>query len=202
VIALKSFRPEVMVEVPGCPTPMIDSAVRQAVIEFCDFTFTWQREAVAADIQTDPDKFVYLLPEEARIVTLGFQQTGCHSKISERGRCIASWHYTADDTAVVITVSPAGVADEDVNFAFALKPTQDAQNVPKNVYRDNLSAIASGAKARLLAMPGKSWSNPQLSAYYKDEFERAKRKEKAEVLNGYTRHSTLSIRPATSLYRC
>jgi hypothetical protein len=34
-----------------------------------------------------------------------------------------------------------------------------------------MDAIASGAKARLLMMPGVPWSNPALGAYYRQSFD-------------------------------
>lgn len=195
-VALSVFRTEVMIEA-NAPTPLVDREVRHAAIEFCDFTKTWNTEVAAEGLRIEEGgvEFLYTLPTSARVVTLHYIPPGCGRSINDAACCAATWYYSTDGSKVHITLQSDTAALDDLKFAISFKPTQDATTLDDDLYNDNLEAIAHGAKARLMAMPGKDWSNPQLSAYHKNEFEKAKRKQKAEVLNAYTRFSTLTVKP-------
>ena len=54
----------------------------------------------------------------------------------------------------------------------ALTPKRDAIEVPDFLYGDWLEAIAHGARYRLMAIPGKPWTNHDLALFYMREFDK------------------------------
>lgn len=192
--ALKQFRTDVLIDVPGAPNPLVDREVRHAAREFCDFTFTWRAEVAAIDIATADAQYEFTLPIGARIVRIVFVRPGCGTRINDESCCISGWYYTPDGK-VHIDLASETAKVEGLQFLFALKPDQDCIDVPDDLYQDHLEAIGHGAKARLFALAGKDWSNPQLASFHMNAFEAAKRKEKAEVINEGERQSTLAVRP-------
>lgn len=196
-VPLSQFRREVAVEAHTAPTPLIDHEIRNTIIDWCDYTRTWRLDvtADAVRLELDGTEYEYVLPAETRVVTLNYVPPGGGTSIDPAWGCVATWLYVDDATKVRVSLLPETARTEGLIFRMAFKPTRDAQSIHKKIYEDNLEAIGHGAKARLLAMPNKAWSDPRAAAFHLAEFERAKKKEKAEVLNGYTRHSTLRITP-------
>jgi len=55
-----------------------------------------------------------------------------------------------------------------------LQPEKTATALPDILWHDYEDAISSGARWRLLRLPGRAWSNPELAGYYQREFELGK----------------------------
>lgn len=207
--ALSAFRVEVLMEVAGAPTPLIDREIRHAAIDFCDYTLTWRTPVDLQDIIVSTSDYDLTVPSDARVVTVLYagrdgvrmlptserrlddEQDGWRNSTTTAAG--SSWYYLPDRETIRIALTPDASATDALAVMCAFKPTQTATNLPDILFDDHLEAIGHGAKARLLAIPGKPWSNPQLAAYHEAKFEKAKKKEKAERLNDYTRQSTLSI---------
>ena len=46
----------------------------------------------------------------------------------------------------------------------------DDMQIPAVMLSAYAEVIAAGVKARMMAMPGKEWSNPQMAAYYQERY--------------------------------
>jgi hypothetical protein len=55
----------------------------------------------------------------------------------------------------------------------AVRPTLTATTIDPLFFAEYRMPVAAGAKAALMLMPSKPWSNPALGAFYRQEFERA-----------------------------
>jgi hypothetical protein len=107
---------------------------------------------------------------------------------------VASYYYMPDKKTIRLALTPTTTESKTLKVVACFKPTVDATVLANNLYDDHLEAISHGALARLYDMDGESWANPAGAAKKRVLFELAKKKEKAERLNDYTRESTLRIR--------
>lgn len=206
VIALDALK-----DVPGAPMPLVEREVRFTAIDFCDYTLTWRMDLSNANIVSGTSDYTMVPPADGRIATVLYasadglrilptterrlDDTEDGWRLSTTKASQAQWYYLPDRTTIRIALTPSESITSGLGITVALKPTQDAKTLPDQLYEDNLEAIRAGTLARLFSAPGKEWSNPQAGVYYRNEYERAKRKEKAERLNDYTRMSSLSIVP-------
>lgn len=70
VAALSDLYPFVLPDVPGCPTPLVDKAIRNTVIDFCEDTRAWRADLAALDIVTDQALYTLIPLAETRVITL------------------------------------------------------------------------------------------------------------------------------------
>lgn len=209
--ALSKFLPEVLIDCPGAPDPQVDRQVRHAAIELCDFALVWRVDLAAQDIVADTSEYAIDSSPDGRVVTViyashdGIQlEPATERQLDDNveGWRAASntstqpeWYYLPDRETIRLALTPDKAVTDGLKVSVALKPKQDAESLPDILYDDYLEAIGCGAKARLLAMSGRPWADPQTAQYYKREFERLKHKHKAERLNDFTRESTYRVRP-------
>lgn len=211
MITLKNFRPEVAVHVPSCPGAMIDRAVRHAASEFCEYTLTWREEADRQRVRAKVGTYDITIPSCALLVTVIYAEhdevrliptsertlddTSDGWRLTTNAASNATYYYLPDKETIRISLPPSASASRALVLACAFKPTQDGEELPDALYNHHLEAIGFGALSRLMAIPNQPWSDPGSVKYYLDRFDAAKRKEKAERLNDYTRRSTLSVVP-------
>ncbi len=206
---IADFRRKVRSSVKNCPTPMIDDAIRDSAIEFCDFTYTWRLELDAERVRDGVSDYDIDVPSTGRLVHILYVS---HSDIrvlaaTERELDttvdgwrtseaeVASYYYMPDKATIRLALTPTTTATKALSIIACFKPTVDAKLFANNLYDDHLEAISHGALMRLFGQDGESWANAAASENRRLLFERSKRKEKAERLNDYTRQSTLTVRP-------
>lgn len=174
----EAFSPLVLPEVIGCPHPLLVQQVMITANHFCNETGVW--DEVQPPILTTSgvaDYEIYAPPRAdmlrvrgvwldnrpldpermARPVVHGQYPTGYHAALA-RG-------------AITLNQQPAEGQQLVVRAVYAPKITSD--DVPDFLMARHASAIASGAKYRLMAMPGQPWSNGPLAAYHRDQYDAA-----------------------------
>jgi len=202
--ALNLFGLDVIKDVPGMPMPIVERAVRQAAIEFCEVTLTWRQALADITLADGAASYTLTPPDESRIVTVIYCQQDDVRVLPTTQRLLddsvqgwrrdtvkagtAQWYYLPDRSTISIALRPD--ATGTLQVLVALKPTWTCRTLPDLLYDDNLDAIRDGALMRLMRMPGDN-QNQDLANYYEAQFERAKNREKAERLNDYTRESKL-----------
>ena len=208
---LREFRFQVSPDVPGCPGAMIDRAVRQAAIEFCRFTRTWREALDPFRARDGVAEYELDLPACALIESVVFAQHNGVEILPTTEQTLVdtgdTWrtqeatqvtnYYLKDRNLLRVYPIPDTTTAKALDVVVALKPAQDATELPEILFNDHLEALGHGALQRLKAMPRKSWSAPEDVQYHMAQFERMKKDEKAERLNDYTRESTLRVRPAS-----
>lgn len=140
--------PDILPDVPGCPDAMVEREVRRSAIAFCRDTLCWIERL--DPITPEAGKLAYdlWLPREASLV----QVYEC-----------AIGHKVALPDQIVFDVSP----DDAVIIDVALAPSINSETVPDHVAEQWYEAIASGAKYRLMEVPTRTWSNPQMAAHHR-----------------------------------
>ncbi len=139
----------VLPHAPECPRTLIKIELLRAGIAFCKDSWIWQVDA-EKEVLTGNDSIT--LSTET-----GSEVTGCQLSIDGVGKN----EYTRD--GVTVTLDDAVTTDTTFNTTSFLKPTRAASALPGILYNDWFEAIEAGAKANLMIMPGKPWSNPQLA---------------------------------------
>jgi hypothetical protein len=180
--ALTALRPKVQPHVMGCPLPMIDDAILQTVIEFCNrsraYRFTPGQITVVA---STADYTVSDLPATTAIAwLLAAELDEVPIDTPDSGSIPVLWETETGSPSAVVVVSDTQVglrtvpdAAGTLDLRLALRPSQSATTYPDefhNLYQDQ---IAAGVLAKLYAQPRKDWSTPDLVKDCRDQFERA-----------------------------
>jgi len=172
--------------VPGCPEPTVDQAVMDAVIEFADRTqaiFTTSTPVPLVDGRSTYYVFgdYGLEPDLIRGVYVGPREL-THATQSRLHDLIPSWQtaesseptvYTTFEESGSITVypKPRNVNGGALTIVATWSPGLDATSFPDELGRRYFRDLAEGAKARLMMMPDRKWTNPQLGAICQGKFD-------------------------------
>lgn len=176
--ALSAFTPYVMPDVPSCPEPMIDDAVRRAAIEFCERTDII-REKLSFNTVASQDNVV-LAPSNsgdvARVYTLMYGEEELaktrrtdFDEDGDKGQPL-EYYIELPNTLRLYPVP-------DVIYALvayvSVKPDRDATTVDDVLFNNWRDVIASGAKARLMMMSKQPWYDANGAAVEEAIFEAA-----------------------------
>lgn len=191
------------------PPEIAIAAIKKATIELCEISNIW-KENVTLDIQENVCDYPIDVPENVRLVSVdGIRLNSCNN-CSERGtaffkQCCGNYYRPRRDNGILFscmgrsfsitkqnTLNISALPNEDVCFGLTLvcycKPTQDACEMPYELFEDWSDVIASGAKAKLLMMPKQTWTNFGLATTYMKMFQigktRAKNKRTTQNMVG------------------
>ena len=159
----KDFFAEIMPECPKVPVPMIVSALRTATIEFCTQTDIWEQAIDSVYISEGTTEYEIEPPDSSSdIVRL--------TKLTLDGRDLsAGQDYTYNPPNLILSRVP--VSSGEIKLRASLKPSRTALGVSDQLFTDWLEVLAAGAKSKLMAIPGKDWSNPSNSVFYEGLFQ-------------------------------
>jgi hypothetical protein len=185
---------ETLPEVPGCPDMTIERAVRDAVIEFCDTTLCYSVDQDPVSVYAGLSEVDLELPSATRLVQVIRAQLG-QTSLGRKSRddlfaANVSWQtmtgrpsvitYASETSVRLVPIASQTQADQ-LYIRFAVAPTRASTAVADFVGERYFKEFTHGAKAMLLQMPGQPWSNPQLSAAYRAQFERDMREARLTV---------------------
>lgn len=181
---LDDFFEYILPEVIGCPDPTLRSAVRLAAIDFCRETLAWTeiQDPLALidgepnyDIDVPTGAFAYTV----RDVWLGNRRLTPKTMAAMQD-AMPQWatassnepiYYNAAIERGQIRVFPTPAnSTGSLVIRTAYVPTIACTTLPDFLGQRHLDVIASGAKSRLMLIPGQPWSNPQQGAYYQTRF--------------------------------
>lgn len=181
---LDAFFPYVLPEVVGCPDPTLRAAINAAAAEFC-------RESLAWTVFSDPitlidgvadydlDVPIGAYVHTVRDVWLGNRRLTPKTMIGMQDT-MPQWvtntasepvYYNAavDRGQIHVFPTPSNTAGALV-LRMAYAPTLSATTLPDFLGQRYLDVVANGAKARLMLIPGQTWSNPELAVFYQTKF--------------------------------
>jgi hypothetical protein len=191
--ALSTLLDRVHDEIPGVPEPLALRALSDAVGEFCKRTHCWQEDL--ADITTEPDVSVYELDASNRLVVAikevrldGVRVEPYPVELKQ----LLSMRLSAADKPVGWTQISTGqlellntTLDEqtlEVTAALSLKQGDTTTDIPQDLVDEYASALAAGAKSKLVMQPGQAWFNPDVAVIYGGTFYRAVNEAKRRVM--------------------
>lgn len=180
-VAYTQWLDHIQPHVQDCPSPMILLAVRQACIEFC-------RSSRYLRVNLDPFNTVvgddeYDLSPPADTVVSAVLNVRCGGRLIDAARqedLDSEANYWRDlegppsryllPNEATIILNPVPQEVVAVRILAAIRPSQASGGVDEAIFERFLDPVASGALARLMAMPGVSWSNPELAGYHAQLF--------------------------------
>lgn len=94
-------------------------------------------------------------------------------------------HQLFDDGTIQVVRIPDAAGVLSVQLALSLSAA--ASTIPDWIFNRYSEEIGAGAKVRLMRMPQKPWTNPQLAKYYQDIFDEACDNAKMRAAKGNSR---------------
>ena len=179
---LDAFHPHVLTEVLGCPAPLMDLHLVSAAAEFCRETLAWTEAQDPMPLVNGMADYELDMPDQAyactvRDVWLGGRRLTPITLHALQGfgagESNEPTHYNASSERGTLRVypTPANVTGQALVTRTAFAPVMAATTLPDFLGQRHMEVIASGAKARLMLIPGQAWSNPQLGAYHRQQFD-------------------------------
>lgn len=172
------LHPYCLPELPGVPAPVLDAYINRAWFDFAKDSLCWS-EWQAVTLQDGVDTYTLSPPGGAAVhlvidaqqganilVPRGPEQLLMHDATFAERRGTPNGYSLSQAKELVIYPRPQ--ADDvalPVRVHVAFVPTLAATTLPDQFAEKYLDPLAAGAKARLMAMVGKEWSNPSAAAF-------------------------------------
>ena len=206
IVPYTQWLPYIQVNVPDCPKALIIEATRQKVIEFCQKSLFLRQELDGFYTVADDNEYDLTSPVDttiAQLLMLKVNKRELEPKTQDDLEEIyqewrdqsgePSYFFLKNTNTAILVPKPIGVYP--VRILVALKPTQAAQGVDEIIFEEYKDAIKHGALAYLMLMAEKSWSNPNMSAFYQSQFDAAIQESKIRSEQGYALRKTFRAKP-------
>jgi hypothetical protein len=173
--ALAAFYSRIQPLIPNCPAPLLDQALVDSCVEFCEQGSAVHRELEVVQTTIGESRVELDLPAQSLLVRI--------TALKINGRETVAKPYFEMDEDVQglprmfsntpegdLMLYPVPDAVYPVKAMALLKPVRNATAVDDILFQDWAEFIVSGAMYRLLMMPGVAWSNPTAGKMYFDNF--------------------------------
>jgi hypothetical protein len=198
--ALPLFTPMVALHTPGAPDILIEHYVRQSAIQFCDRTKVVKEALEAEMVGADG---LYDLPPNTVAVELVYVDGEPISPISEDQLRVDSGNWktrTGKPTSYVSSLTqlrlyPLPGENVQVEVTVATRPGMSSSSIDDILYGEWFEAIVSGAIMSIAALPGQTYSNPDVAQYHRALFEHHVVSAQAKALK-QTGYAPLRVVPA------
>lgn len=204
----EDFFPYVLPEVAGAAEMIVEQAVRNAVIEFCEKSLVLQRDhdpvtikQGVVDYDLEPPKGyivvkvmkAWLENQELDPLAPDFvREAAVYNRLFssyQSGASTPRAYLQKDERSVSVWQVPDKDYTNGLTMRVALKPTRASTQIEDVIFEDYAETIASGALARLMLSPGKPYTSPDLAAYHRGQFERGINVARSRAVHGQVRSS-------------
>jgi hypothetical protein len=170
--------PYLLPETPGVPDALAEQAIMRAAHEFCTESGVWneiQDPVSVIDNVNEYDldkptgsvivtiKSIWMVNRELVPVTMERLQELIPNWQEAKGSDPAYYNCPNDWSVVRIYPIPYGANKAKMTIRAIYAPAQFGSTLPQFLVDKHLDDLLAGAKARLMQMPSKAWSNPQLA---------------------------------------
>lgn len=152
------FVTTVLRDVPGCPNALIKEEVLSSAIEFCERSGIYTTK-LTESVLKDAETHDITVPENTGLVDI--------NKIVVDDVTT----YEIDNDGVTIDFDGKAASNYTMAVYVSLKPLRSATALPDFLFNDWFQPIAAGAKAKLMVMPEKPWTNPKAFGVHAQVFE-------------------------------
>lgn len=210
------FLPYVLVNVPGCTTPLAIQALRSAAIEFCTRSNLIQSIAKTSSTAAVDEYDVEVLPQMkvARVLQVFYGTTeleivptlmvGTPQALrgtvdgAEPGKGSPRAAFFKTPSGSTFSVYP--VPDESKTEVFTVRasfaPSRSASSVDDLLFDDWVEVIAAGAIGQLQAMPGQSFTSLSTAGAFFQQFSAGVARARIEASKGRVAGS-MRVRPVS-----
>lgn len=166
-------------DLPGCPFPVMDTALRQAAIDFCSQSLAWKYQHPDITVVAATAAYPFAPPAESVVHAVTYaefegSEIDCHT--GESGIQIYDWRNQTGTPqyvlggAAALQLVPTPDVSGTLKLEVALKPSSTATGVDDSIFNEYREAVVHGALGRLMLSPKKPYSNPSLAAYHQQQF--------------------------------
>lgn len=175
---LTTLMNEVRLEVGSISDAIIEHHAHRTIIDFCERTQIWQEDVGPIQVIPEIDNYEISSNRFAAVVQVRsvFAEDDNGDLVEfDYGQNLDSWSYYRD-SAYHMTVAPLDeLVGRQLIVNASLKPKlyNGVFKFAQIVTDDYFDAIASGIKSRILRIPNKEWTNPQMAGAYAGQYEQA-----------------------------
>lgn len=207
IVTWDFFHDEVIPRAPGAPIGVVNKAIRDACIEFCDRTKYFQRTLGPLTLSAlDPSVELITLPEQTEIVDVRYAYLYEGKEVNPAGEDLLvneyglAWEtmkgepkffHIQDDSAIRLVPYPEEVMENALTLRVSLRPTFDSTGIEQFIAKRFKFALGRGALAHLMSAPEQySYSNHGLAATHRATFESNMGSAAVRKYRGGTRQRT------------
>jgi hypothetical protein len=157
---------EAMVELPGCPRPLVVAALRDVVADLLDRTQILTVDLAAINIVAHTYLYTLTVPVANAGYRINRPTAVVLGDVAQRAGIDWRMH---DRTTIQLREEPqaASTGGLEVTVALSLDDIQDADLTDLQDWR---APIVSGVKGKLMLAPGKPWTDQQTGIMYRNEY--------------------------------
>jgi len=200
MVSWRDFIPQVQHAVAGCPMSSMVNAVREAAIEFCAESKVWTMDSMPTTILAGessysldpPDNADLASVERVRLLGADLRPNSTFEWDEKRDESGAPRDYMVTEPLVVhLWPTPDATNPSAMKVKVALQPSSTSSQGPAFLLARYKEGIVAGALSKLMLIPDKTWTNPQLAAVNDAKFRNKINDTKIAVNKGGT---TASLR--------
>lgn len=175
---IELLKNDVRIECLSAPELLIEHHIHRTIIDFCERSQIWQEDVGPIQVIAGIDTYEVSASRRERVVQVKevyAENDGGDLVQFEYGQGLRSWSWY-HDSPYNITVAPLEYLEgRQLIVVAALTPQlyNGQFRFSRMITDEYFDAIATGAKARILAVPGKDWTNPQMAGAYTAKYEQA-----------------------------
>lgn len=178
----EDFFPLVKIHCDQVPDSLLKAAICAATIEFCEKTLAYRADLDPLMVVAGTPEYEIDPPDlETRIITpLYVALDERELKVTCEDEMPDGWRAQNQGTpqkylvmtaqALWLHPTPDANSTQGLFIRAALKPTRTSTGCEEMLLEEFGDVIAHGAVARIMEVPGKAWSDTQLSAYHGAKF--------------------------------
>lgn len=208
-----AFLSRVLTDTPGCPDVLALQAIVDAAVELFEYTDAWVLTSDPIRLSSLEDTYEPDAVTGARIGRIKHVWCGARElrfkTSSGLADALPDWqtarsseptYYTSPDgKSVRVHPMPFAVNGATITIEASYIPKDDMSGSAAPIIPDDLGikyrdTIIAGAKARLMAVPERKWSNERLAGYYQGKFDDGKATARIEAMHA-GQPGTLTVRP-------
>lgn len=173
---------DVMPDVPGCPEPIAEHAIKRAAQEFFESTRVWRVWMDDITTALNNSEYDIGLPRNSELVRIERATLAGREIELATADCLpADWKTNSSSLPAsihtvdrkTVTLLPAPKAISVMLIEVTLKPGSSAAGIDDFLFDQYAETIAIGAKARLMKQPGKPYTNLNDAMLLAAEFKQA-----------------------------
>ena len=174
--------PRVMTSAPACPELTAVRFLREAAIDFCRRTRIWKEtdsftvaspdsETVCAIQDASIFEIRNAVLDENKLTPVTTDWLDSEYPNWQFSTDVAQSKYLTQIAPDTVSLYPRGTGK--LNLSLVLEPSSTAETLPDFLVDKYGRYLADGALGRLLMVPDKEYSNPQLASVHETRFEQA-----------------------------
>jgi len=178
-VNLESILEQVEPEVRLAGSGLILQKLRDVSRDFCQFTRAWQWDAPLVSIVANQKNYTILTLGDAEPVVITYMSKDDAQVFPKDtdwlDRFVSGWRTASGDdfrfftqesrTTFRFAAIPINAKANALFYRVALKPGPASDEIDEDVWSEWYDVIGAGAKAQLMLMGGKPWSDPKGGAY-------------------------------------